>query len=97
MTLIADNRELINEWTVESIYGFLNRPEWLEAFCKRHPEYNPDDASCDILDHITSDEDEILKHLDIDAVNLLPNTSGVRNAEEAVFAAQLAREALGTE
>src|SRR5690606_22720710 len=27
---------------------------------------------------------------------LLPNTSGVRNAEEAVFAAQMAKEALGT-
>ena len=28
--------------------------------------------------------------------HLLPNTSGVRNAKEAIFAAQLAREALGT-
>lgn len=39
-------------------------------------------------------EDDILSHLG--GVNLLPNTSGVRNAREAVFAAQLAREALGT-
>lgn len=29
-------------------------------------------------------------------VNLLPNTSGAKNAKEAVFAAKLAREALGT-
>ncbi|MGI9274290.1 MAG: thiazole synthase, partial [Endozoicomonas sp.] len=29
-------------------------------------------------------------------INLLPNTSGARNAEEAVYAAQLAREALQT-
>lgn len=29
-------------------------------------------------------------------VNLLPNTSGARDAEEAIFAAQLAREAIGT-
>lgn len=29
-------------------------------------------------------------------LHLLPNTSGARNAEEAVYAAQLAREALGT-
>ena len=29
-------------------------------------------------------------------IQLLPNTSGVRNAEEAVFAAQMAREAFGT-
>lgn len=31
-----------------------------------------------------------------DKVNLLPNTSGVRTAKEAVFAAELAREALET-
>jgi thiazole synthase len=29
-------------------------------------------------------------------IHLLPNTSGVRNAKEAIFAAELAREALGT-
>ena len=29
-------------------------------------------------------------------IHLLPNTSGVRDAREAVFAAELAREALGT-
>ncbi len=45
----------------------------------------------------SADHDEILSHLDLDGVKLLPNTSGVRNAEEAVFAAELAREALGTE
>ena len=37
-----------------------------------------------------------LKHLAHPQFNLLPNTSGVRNAKEAVFAAQLAREALET-
>lgn len=41
-------------------------------------------------------EDEILKHLKSAPVDLLPNTSGVRNAAEAVFAAQLSREALET-
>ncbi|WP_282037484.1 thiazole synthase [Saccharicrinis aurantiacus] len=40
--------------------------------------------------------DDMLQHLNIPGVHLLPNTSGVRNAKEAVFAAQLAREALGT-
>jgi thiazole synthase len=40
--------------------------------------------------------DDILKHLKLPHINLLPNTSGVRNAREAVFAAQLAREALET-
>lgn len=45
---------------------------------------------------ITDKEDDMLKHLNISGVNLLPNTSGVRTAEEAVFAAELAREALGT-
>lgn len=40
--------------------------------------------------------DEILSRLKHPNINLLPNTSGVRNAREAVFAAQLAREALET-
>ena len=42
-------------------------------------------------------EDDILKHLAHPQFNLLPNTSGVRNAKEAVFAAQMAREALETD
>ena len=41
-------------------------------------------------------EDDILSHLNHPVFNLLPNTSGVRTAKEAVFAAQLAREALET-
>lgn len=40
--------------------------------------------------------DDLLKHLKHPHLNLLPNTSGVRNAKEAVFAAQMAREALET-
>lgn len=42
------------------------------------------------------ENDTILSHLNHERVNLLPNTSGVRNAKEAVFAAELAREALET-
>lgn len=41
-------------------------------------------------------EDEMLRHILRPGVELLPNTSGVRNAEEAVLAAQLAREAFET-
>ncbi|MBD3636041.1 MAG: thiazole synthase [Crocinitomicaceae bacterium] len=41
-------------------------------------------------------EDDILTHLRHEQFNWLPNTSGVRNAKEAVFAAELAREALET-
>ena len=41
-------------------------------------------------------EDDMLKHVLHTHIQLLPNTSGVRNAEEAVFAAQMAREAFGT-
>ncbi|MGK0390949.1 MAG: thiazole synthase [Maribacter sp.] len=41
-------------------------------------------------------DDDILKHLNHPQFNLLPNTSGVRTAKEAIFAAQLAREALQT-
>lgn len=41
-------------------------------------------------------EDDILAPLIKNGMNLLPNTSGARNAKEAIFAAQLAREALQT-
>jgi thiazole synthase len=42
-------------------------------------------------------DDELLTHItQFPNIQLLPNTSGVRNAEEAVFAAQMAREAFGT-
>lgn len=40
--------------------------------------------------------DDILGHLDAARYRLLPNTSGVRDAKEAVLAAELAREALET-
>ena len=42
-------------------------------------------------------QDDLLTHITrFDNIQLLPNTSGVRNAQEAVFAAQMAREAFGT-
>ena len=40
--------------------------------------------------------DTILDHLNHPLINILPNTAGVRTAREALFVAQLAREALGT-
>ena len=43
-----------------------------------------------------SKEDDMLSHINREKVILLPNTSGVRNAKQAVFAAQMAREALET-
>ncbi|GAC1381886.1 MAG: thiazole synthase [Ginsengibacter sp.] len=43
-----------------------------------------------------AEEDHLLSHLKHPGIDLLPNTSGVRNAKEAVLAAQLAREALET-
>ncbi len=45
---------------------------------------------------VENENDDILTHVSHQHINLLPNTSGVRDAKEAVFAAQLAREALGT-
>ncbi len=41
-------------------------------------------------------EDDMLKHIISPKIRLLPNTSGVRDAEEAIFAAQMSREAFGT-
>lgn len=46
---------------------------------------------------LTDKDDDLLRHVTGNRnIQLLPNTSGVRNAEEAVFAAQMAREAFGT-
>lgn len=44
----------------------------------------------------TNADDSLISALDLAAIHLLPNTSGARTAEEAVLAAQLAREALET-
>ena len=46
--------------------------------------------------NLDDNEDDMLSHLKLPGVNLLPNTSGVRTAKEAVFAAELARK-VGTE
>ena len=46
--------------------------------------------------HTNGAADTILSRLDTSRYRLLPNTSGVRNAQEAVLAAELAREALET-
>ncbi|MCB0335478.1 MAG: thiazole synthase [Bdellovibrionales bacterium] len=45
---------------------------------------------------LVDSEDQMLKALALEGVALLPNTSGARTAAEAILAAQLAREALGT-
>ena len=45
---------------------------------------------------VNNEGDDMLVHLKEEHINLLPNTSGVRTAKEAVFAAELAREALET-
>ena len=45
---------------------------------------------------LKTETDVLLSHLQHTHINLLPNTSGVRNSKEAVLAAQLAREALET-
>lgn len=48
------------------------------------------------VDIRNNDQDDLLIRLKYPHINLLPNTSGVRNAKEAIFAAQLARQALET-
>lgn len=49
------------------------------------------------IDMENEEEDDMLNHINREKVQLLPNTSGVRNAEEAVFAAKLARDCFGTD
>ncbi|MDO4190291.1 MAG: thiazole synthase [Bacteroidales bacterium] len=45
---------------------------------------------------LANSDDDMMKHIVRPGLQILPNTSGVRNAEEAIFAAQMAREAFGT-
>lgn len=45
---------------------------------------------------LDDEQDDMLIHVPQTKVQLLPNTSGVRDADEAVFAAQMSREAFGT-
>lgn len=49
------------------------------------------------IDMEREEEDDMLGHINRDHVQFLPNTSGVRNAEEAVLAAKLARDCFGTD
>ncbi|MHB1922559.1 MAG: thiazole synthase [Chitinophagaceae bacterium] len=46
--------------------------------------------------NLEAKKDDILSHLSHPGISLLPNTSGARTCNEAVLAAQLAREALET-
>ena len=45
---------------------------------------------------LDNSDDDLMMHIRRPELQLIPHTSGVRNAEEAVFAAQMAREAFGT-
>ncbi|MCM1028942.1 MAG: thiazole synthase [Pseudoflavonifractor sp.] len=50
------------------------------------------------IDMEHGEEDDMLRHIiESGNIQLLPNTSGVRNADEAILAAQLSREAFGTD
>ncbi len=42
------------------------------------------------------EDDGIMEYINREQYDILPNTSGVRNAKEAIFAAELARDALQT-
>ena len=49
------------------------------------------------IDMQNEEEDDMLRHINRDHVQFLPNTSGVRTADEAVLAANLARDCFGTD
>lgn len=49
------------------------------------------------IDMQNEEEDDMLCHINREHVQFLPNTSGVRDAKEAVMAAHLARECFGTD
>ncbi len=49
------------------------------------------------IDMEHEEEDDMLQHINREKVQFLPNTSGVRNADEAILAARLARDCFGTD
>lgn len=49
------------------------------------------------IDMEHEETDDMLAHINRDHVQFLPNTSGVRDAKEAVMAAQLSRDCFGTD
>lgn len=49
------------------------------------------------IDMENEEDDDMLRHINREHVQFLPNTSGVRDAREAVVAAHLARECFGTD
>lgn len=49
------------------------------------------------IDMEHEEEDDMLRHINRERVQFLPNTSGVRDAKEAVMAARLARDCFGTD
>lgn len=49
------------------------------------------------IDMRHEEDDDMLRHINRDHVQFLPNTSGVRDAREAVVAARLSRECFGTD
>lgn len=49
------------------------------------------------IDMQHEEDDDMLSHIDRNMVQLLPNTSGVRDAREAVLAAKLARDCFETD
>lgn len=49
------------------------------------------------IDMEHEEEDDMLRHINRDHVQFLPNTSGVRDAQEAIMAARLARDCFGTD
>ncbi len=48
------------------------------------------------IDMQHEEDDDMMRHINRDKVQFLPNTSGVRNAEEAILAAKLSRDCFGT-
>lgn len=49
------------------------------------------------IDMEHEEDDDMLRHINRDHVQFLPNTSGVRDAREAIMAARLARDCFGTD
>ena len=91
--LILDGKEFSNRLIIGT--GKYASAEQLAESCKASGAQTATMAvkRVDVEHH----SDEIVRPLKELGVTFMPNTSGAKNAREAVFAARLAREALGTD
>lgn len=86
MTMITEIHRIKEERTYASLHEFLNETEWFEAFCKRHPEYKPDeDDDMDDIHDIMSGSDMCEIQAILEADNRIWSVDYIQERNEDYF------------